>query len=80
LERGEAFDPAWVEAKVAAMIETLGEVLDRCADERRPTDQVAIEMAKERIARGRPLERAASAPEGAGVSGRPASPASGSAS
>jgi leucine dehydrogenase len=59
LERGEAFDPAWVEAKVAAMIETLGKVLDRSAGEQRPADQVAIEMAKERIARGRALGRAA---------------------
>ena len=54
LERGEAFDPAWVEMKVAAMIETLGAVLDRSADERRPSDQVAIEIAKQRIARARP--------------------------
>ncbi len=53
LEREEAFDAAWVEAKVAAMIETLGEVLDRSAAEQRPSDQVAIEMAKERIARAR---------------------------
>jgi leucine dehydrogenase len=53
LERGEAFDPAWVEAKLAAMIVTLDEVLDRSAAERRPADQVAIEMAKARIAKGR---------------------------
>jgi leucine dehydrogenase len=53
LERGEAFDPAWVEAKVKAMIDTLDEVLGRSAAGRRPADQVAIEMAKERIAKGR---------------------------
>jgi leucine dehydrogenase len=53
LERGEAYDPAWVEAKVAAMIATLGEVLDRSVAERRPADQIAVEMAKERIAKGR---------------------------
>jgi leucine dehydrogenase len=53
LDRGEAFDPAWVEAKVAAMIETLAEVLDRSAAERRPADQVAVRMAKERIAAAR---------------------------
>ena len=50
LDRGEAFDPAWVEAKVAAMIDTLGEVLDRSVAERRPADQIAVQMAKERIA------------------------------
>ena len=53
LERGEAFDPAWVETKVAAMIDTLGEVLDRSAAERRPADQIAVQMAKERIAAAR---------------------------
>jgi leucine dehydrogenase len=50
LERGEAYDPAWVETKVAAMIVTLGEVLDRSLTERRPADQIAVQMAKERIA------------------------------
>jgi leucine dehydrogenase len=50
LNRGEAFDPAWVESKVAAMIGTLGEVLDRSIAERRPADQIAAQMAKERIA------------------------------
>jgi leucine dehydrogenase len=50
LDRGEAFDPAWVEAKVAAMIGTLGEVLDRSVAERRPADQIAVQMARERIA------------------------------
>jgi leucine dehydrogenase len=42
LGRGEAFEPAWVEGKVAAMIETLGEVLDRSSAERRPADQIAV--------------------------------------
>jgi len=50
LGRGEAFDPAWVEAKVAAMIVTLGEVLDRSGAEGTPADQVAVRIAKERIA------------------------------
>jgi leucine dehydrogenase len=50
LDRGEAFDPAWVEAKVAAMIGTLAEVLDRSIAEWRPADQIAVQMAKERIA------------------------------
>ena len=52
LGRGEAFDPSWVEAKVAAMIDTLEGVLDRSAVEQRPADQIAIEMARERIAAG----------------------------
>jgi leucine dehydrogenase len=50
LERGERFDPAWVEDKVAGMIATLGEVLDRSVAERTPADQVAVRIAKERIA------------------------------
>ena len=49
LDRGEAFDPAWVEGKVTAMIATLGQVLDRSAAERLPADQIAVRMAKERI-------------------------------
>jgi leucine dehydrogenase len=53
LERDESFDPAWVEAKVAAMIETLAEVLGRAEAEQRPADQVAVQMAKERIAAAR---------------------------
>jgi hypothetical protein len=42
-----------VEAKVAAMIETLAEVLSRAEAEQRPADQVAVQMAKERIAAAR---------------------------
>jgi leucine dehydrogenase len=53
LEAGGAYDPAWVEMKVEAMIDTLGEVLDRSAAERRPADQIAVQMAKERIAAAR---------------------------
>jgi len=49
LDTGAAFDPAWVEMKLARLMETLGEVLDRSKAERRPTDQVAGEMAKGRI-------------------------------
>jgi leucine dehydrogenase len=49
LERKEAFDPAWVEMKLARLMETLGEVLDRSKGERRPTHEVANEMAKARI-------------------------------
>jgi len=53
LERGAAYDPAWVEMKIAAMIATLGEVLDRSAAEKRPADQIAVQMAQERIAAAR---------------------------
>ena len=49
LDRKEAFDPAWVEMKLARLMQTLGEVLDRSKAERRPSDQVANEMAKARI-------------------------------
>ena len=50
LEQGQAYDPAWVELKLARMIQTLDEVLERSATERRPADVIAIELARERIA------------------------------
>ncbi|WP_332768437.1 Glu/Leu/Phe/Val dehydrogenase dimerization domain-containing protein [Phenylobacterium sp.] len=50
LERGEAFDPAWVAAKLDRLMVTLEEVLDRALAEGRPTHEVANEMAKARIA------------------------------
>lgn len=50
LERGEAFDPAWVAAKLDRLTLTLEEVLDRAVAEGRPTNEVATEMAKARIA------------------------------
>ena len=53
LGAGTAYDPAWVEMKVDAMIGTLGEVLERSVGERRPADQIAVQMAKERIAAAR---------------------------
>jgi leucine dehydrogenase len=49
IERGEAFDPAWVETKLARLMQTLDEVMDRSQAERRPTHEVANEMAKARI-------------------------------
>jgi leucine dehydrogenase len=49
LDRMEAFDPAWVEMKLGRLMETLDEVLERSKAERRPSDQVANEMAKARI-------------------------------
>ncbi len=50
LERGEAFDHAWVDGKLARLRDTLEEVLDRSTTERRPSHEVANEMAKARIA------------------------------
>lgn len=50
LERGETFDPAWVEAKLARLMDTLAEVLDRSLAERRPTQEIAMEIARARIA------------------------------
>jgi len=49
LDRNEAFDPAWVAMKLDRLMETLDEVLDRSKADRRPTDQVAGDMAKARI-------------------------------
>lgn len=49
IETGGAYDPAWVEGKLARLMQTLGEVLDRSAAERRPADEVAVEIARARI-------------------------------
>ncbi|WP_174299571.1 Glu/Leu/Phe/Val dehydrogenase [Caulobacter sp. S45] len=53
LDRSEAFDPAWVETKLARLMQTLDEVFDRSIDERRPTHVVADEMARARITAAR---------------------------
>ncbi len=53
LSRGEAYDPAWVEAKLARLMATLEEVLDRSAAERRPSEDIAMETAEARIAAAR---------------------------
>jgi leucine dehydrogenase len=50
LQRGEAFDPTWVEAKLSRLMETLEEVLDRAASERRAPHDVAVDIARARIA------------------------------
>ena len=50
LARDEAFEPAWVETKLASLMQTLDEVFDRSLDEGRPTHVVADEMARARIA------------------------------
>jgi len=43
----------WVDGKLDELIETLGAVLDRALEAGRPTSDVADEMARERIAKGR---------------------------
>jgi leucine dehydrogenase len=53
LEAGSPFEPAWVAAKLDRLMQTLDEVFDRSATERRPTDAVADEMARARIAAAR---------------------------
>ena len=53
LGRGEAYDPAWVEGKVARMIRTLEEVLEQSIRDRRPTHEVANAIARSRIAAAR---------------------------
>lgn len=49
LQRDEAYDPHWVEGKLARLMETLDEVLTRSAAERRPTNEIADAVARERI-------------------------------
>jgi leucine dehydrogenase len=49
IDHGEAFDPAWVAGKLDRLMLTLGEVMDRSLAEKRPTHEVANEMAKGRI-------------------------------
>lgn len=44
-----AYDPAWVEAKLSRLMETLDEILDRSAAEQRPTHQIADAIAEARI-------------------------------
>jgi leucine dehydrogenase len=58
LERGEAFDPAWVDEKLDRLALTLEEVLEQALRERRPTHEVANEIAKARIV-GAPRKQAA---------------------
>ncbi len=44
-----AYDPAWVEAKVQRLVQTLGEVLDQAGTEGRATNRVADEIARRRL-------------------------------
>jgi len=59
LERGEAFDPAWVDAKLDRLALTLEEVLEQAQVERRPTYEVANEIARARIVGGTKTRAAA---------------------
>ena len=54
LDRGEAYDRAWVDAKLARLTQTLDEILQRSLDERRPTHVIAGQVAKARLAKERP--------------------------
>ncbi len=54
LDRNEAYDPAWVEAKLSRLMLTLDEIFQRSTDERRPTHEIAAGIARARIAEGRP--------------------------
>ena len=53
LKANTAFDPAWVEGKLSRLMLTLGEILDHSVAEKRPTDEIAGEIARARIAEGR---------------------------
>ena len=59
LARDEAFDPAWVDGKLATLMLTLDEVLDRSKPEHRPTNEVADEMARARISQAADRKAAA---------------------
>ena len=49
LGNGGSYDPAWVEAKLARLMESLSEVLTISAADQRPPHEVADEIAKARI-------------------------------
>lgn len=48
-QSGGAYDPQWVEGKLARLMETLEEILDRSAAEKRPTHEIADAIAEARI-------------------------------
>ncbi len=48
-QAGGAYDPAWVETKLSRLMETLEEILDRSAAEKRPTHEIADAIAEARI-------------------------------
>ena len=53
LHAGAAYDPNWVEAKLARLMETLDDILTRSRAENRPTEEIAGEIARARITEGR---------------------------
>ena len=48
-QTGGAYDPAWVESKLARLMDTLEEVLERSEAEKRPTHEIADAIAEARI-------------------------------
>ncbi len=50
LDANAAFDPAWVEGKLVRLMLTLDEIFQRSIDEKRPTHEIAGEIARARIA------------------------------
>ena len=53
LDRGEAFDPTWVQMKLDKLMTTLESILDRSKAEDRPTYALAADLARAKIAEGR---------------------------
>ena len=49
LNSGGAYDPAWVEGKLARLMQTLDEILARSEAERRPTHELAADVARARL-------------------------------
>jgi leucine dehydrogenase len=59
LNSGGAYDPKWVEGKLSRLMLTLDEVLERSVQEKRPTHEIAAEIARARIAAARDSRQAA---------------------
>ncbi len=55
-QTGGAYDAAWVEAKLSRLMDTLEEVLERSAAEKRPTHEIADAIAEARINAARDLK------------------------
>jgi leucine dehydrogenase len=53
LDRNEPYDPSWVQGKLDKLMLTLEDILDRSKAERRPTHEIAAEIARKRIAEAR---------------------------
>jgi leucine dehydrogenase len=53
LDAGTTFEPAWVEGKLSRLMQTLDEIFQRSLDEKRPTHEIAGEIARARIAEAR---------------------------